>query len=463
MTDSPEISKTSRDMTQGSPGRHIFFFSLPLFASSVFQQLYNVVDSVVVGRYVGENALAGVGTSQPVILLLTSLFAGIGLGASALLSQYYGAGDREKVRQLVHTIYSLFVCIVVPLTVLGIVFSGPMLRLINTPTDGQTFEMAQTYMIIIMAGLLPSFGFNLNAGLLLGVGNSIVPFVSLLVATVLNVGLDILFVGGLGWGTAGAAWATVIAQSVSWIWGIVYINRHYTFMKLKLKFVYHKEIFRAAMKMGLPSGLNQSLFAAGTLVMQGLINRYGTSFVAGFTGASRVETFAFFPIQSFATAVTTFVAQNIGAGKIERAHKGARAGFLMAAAASLAVPALVLPFARETISLFLKEDSSAYAIQSGADYLNRIMPFFFVLSCLWMVNALLRGAGQMMVPMISTLISLLIVRLPLAYWFADEFGASNMYYSFGIGWGVGLVISVGYYLSGRWKKQLFVHAARTLE
>ncbi|MDR3206933.1 MAG: polysaccharide biosynthesis C-terminal domain-containing protein, partial [Oscillospiraceae bacterium] len=227
--DKPEGSqdkpKGTNDMTQGSPWRHILMFSLPLLAGNLLQQLYNLVDTIVVGQGVGGDALAGVGTTAPIIFLITSMFVGVGLGATVLLSQYYGAGDLESLRKLVSSVYSALLPLILIVTVVSLPLTGPVLRLIQVP-DGATFDMSRLYMIIIILGFLGSFGFNLNAGLLQAMGNSMLPFVLLCVSTLVNVALDLLFVLVLGWGVAGAAVATVIAQTLSWLGGMVYINRH---------------------------------------------------------------------------------------------------------------------------------------------------------------------------------------------------------------------------------------------
>ncbi len=446
-------------MTKGRPWRHILIFALPLLAGNVFQQLYNLVDAIIVGQGVGATALAGVGTTSPAIFLITSLFVGIGLGATVLLSQYFGAGDLETLRKLVITVYSLLLPIIVGVTLISLPLVGPLLNLIKVPA-GETFEASRIYMIIIIVGFLGSFGFNLNAGIMQSMGNSVAPFVLLLISTAINIVLDLLFVLVFKWGVPGAAVSTVIAEYFSWIGGTIYINRKYPFLKISLtKFEFHKDLMKRAAKLGLPSGINQSLFSVGVLVMQGLVNTQGTQFMAGFTGANKIDTFAFLPIQSIATAVTTFVAQNMGAGHIDRAKKGLKIGVLMSCGVSAAIAAVVLPLGPFFMRLFIQDANPANvtkAISAGMAYLRGVMPFFAVLALLFMINAMLRGAGQTTVPMVATLVGLWIVRVPVAYWLTDRFGGESMYYSYVIGWVAGIIIAGGYYLTGKWKQKRLV-------
>jgi putative MATE family efflux protein len=458
----PDRPKGTRDMTRGRPWRHILLFSLPLLAGNFLQQLYNLVDTIVVGQGVGGDALAGVGTTAPIIFLITSLFVGVGLGATVLLSQYYGTGDFESLRKLVASVYSALLPLIVVITAVSLPLTGPILRLIQVP-DGATFDMSRLYMIIIILGFLGSFGFNLNAGLLQSMGNSMLPFLLLCVSTLINVALDLLFVLVFGWGVAGAAVATVIAQTLSWLGGTVYINRHYPFLKLSLtRFEFHRKLLGKAVRLGLPSGLNQMLFSVGVLVMQGLVNLQGAQFMAGFAAANKIDLFAFLPVTSVATAITTFVAQNMGVGQIERARKGARAGLAMSVLSSAAVTAIVWPLGSFFMSLFVgasdTPETARQIVDAGLAYLRDVMPFYFLLAVLFAINAVLRGAGEMIVPMISSLAGLWLLRVPVAHWLTGNFGRDSMYYSYAVGWTVGLLISGGYYLSGRWRHRKLIDA-----
>ncbi len=457
VTESEEQAVTS-DMTTGRPGRHILLFSLPLLAGNVLQQLYSMVDGIIVSYANKEAGVAGVGASSPIILVLTSFFVGIGLGASVLMSQYYGAGDYEKVSKLARTINSVLLPVVIPLSLLGILLAGPLRRLTSVP-PGDTFENAKYYMIVILAGLLPSFGFNLNSGILMGLGNSIIPFTLLCVSCALNVVLDLVFVLVFGWGAPGAAGATIISQAVSWIPGTIYINKKYPYMKLKLLQIdVDKPLLKKAIKMGLPTGINQSVFQLGNVFFQNLVNLQGSEFMAGYVAASKIEGFAVLPIQSFATAVTTFVGQNMGRGSLERVRRGVRSGLGLSVAACGLICALVLPFSGTLLGIY---DLGDEARRVGMLYITQVFPFFVLLSLMFIMSAVLRGVGQTMMPMIATLISLCIIRIPVAYIFQGVWGKDTMFFSSAIAWAVGAAMVIAYYLTGRWKTKRLIDTELT--
>ena len=309
-----EKKTTSIDMTSGSPYRLILSFTMPLLLGNIFQQLYNMVDSVVVGNVIGDKALAAaVGTGFHIIFMLSSLFMGIGTGATIMISQFYGARDLEKVNQTVNTIYTALIIGIIPLSLIGIFLSEPLLHMMKVPDDG-TLEMAKTYMIIIFIGVIGNLGFNINAGILQGFGDSRTSLLFLMIATVINIVLDLVLTITIPMGVAGVALATIIAQIVSWLFGVFYINRHYDFIKIRPhKFYFQKELFFQAMRLGIPSGIQQALFSIGIMFMQSLVNSYGSSFMAGFNGANKIDTFAFLPVQSLSNALTTYTGQNIGA------------------------------------------------------------------------------------------------------------------------------------------------------
>ena len=298
-------------MTSGSPYRLILSFTMPLLLGNIFQQLYNMVDSVVVGNVIGDKALAAVGTGFPIIFMLSSLFMGIGTGATIMISQFYGARDLERVNQTVNTIYTALIIGIIPLSLIGIFLSEPLLHMMKVPDDG-TLEMAKTYMIIIFIGVIGNLGFNINAGILQGFGDSRTSLLFLMIATVINIVLDLVLTITIPMGVAGVALATIIAQIVSWLFGVFYINRHYDFISIRPhKFYFQKELFFQAMRLGIPSGIQQALFSIGIMFMQSLVNSYGSSFMAGFNGANKIDTFAFLPVQSLSNALTTYTGQNI--------------------------------------------------------------------------------------------------------------------------------------------------------
>lgn len=441
------------DMTEGNPYKLIFMFSIPLLIGNIFQQLYNMVDSIVVGNYVGENALAAVGTGFPIIFMLSSLFMGIGAGATVMISQFFGARDFDSIKQTVSTIYLGIIVGVIPLTVIGIVISKPLLQLMNVPDDG-TLSMATTYMIVIFAGMICTLGFNINAGILQGLGDSRTSLLFLLIATIVNIALDILFTVVFSWGVFGVALATIIAQLCSWLFGVYFINKHYDFIHINIfKFYFNKSLFMRAMKLGVPIGIQQALFSVGIMVMQGLVNSFGTSFMAGFNGANKIDSFAFMPIQSFTNAVTTYVGQNIGANRIDRVKLGTRAGLVLSVLTSIGIGVLIYPLSGVLMKMF---GQTPEMISSGVTYLHSVLPFFSLLAIWFIYSSVLRGAGESIVPMIASFVGLWFTRIPAAYLLAHFFGKDYIFYSYAIGWLFGIIITYTFYKTGKWKKRCIV-------
>lgn len=435
------------DMTHGNPTKLITTFALPLLMGNVLQQLYNTVDSIVVGQYVGDVALAAVGTGFPIIFMVSSMFMGLGMGATIMISQFYGAQDMARVKKTVDTIYIGMMVGAIPLSILGMIFSGPLLRLIQVPDN--TFPDAHLYMMIIFAGFIGSLGYNVNSGILQGLGDSRTPLIFLAIACLMNIVLDVVFVVVFSWGVAGVAIATIIAQASSWIFGVFYINRKYPELQInprKMKF--DKELFGRILKLGIPAGIQQALFSLGIMLLQSLVNGYGSDFMAGYNGANKLDTFAFMPIQSFATATTTYVGQNIGAGQMERVKQGARAGVKLAVAVGIGASALLVTFGPTLLRMFSNKPE---VIAAGMAYLYRVCPFYFMLGIMFILNGTMRGAGAMMTPMVSSIISQWLARIPSAYILNHYLGRDNMFFCFAIGWAIGLLITVINYLRGGWK------------
>ncbi len=444
--DKDNENKQINTMTEGNAFKIILAFAFPMLIGNVFQQLYNMVDSIVVGNYVGKIALAAVGTGFPIIFLMSALFIGIGIGATILISQFIGAGDIDNVRKTSQTIYTAMILSAIPISIIGIVFCEPILLLINTPPN--VLPMAKQYMVVIFAGMIGSFGFNINAGILQGFGDSKSSLLFLAIATVINIVLDLLFVIVFNWGVRGVAIATIIAQACSWVFGMIYMKRKYEILNFQItKFYFDKEIFKKILKLGLPTGIQQALFSVGIMSMQSIVNGYGSDFMAGFNAANKIDTFAFMPIQSFANAVTTFTGQNIGAGRLDRVHKGTVAAITMSLIIS-ALALVVIPLGPFILKMF---SSDPAVIDAGMIYLSNVMPLFLLLAIVFTLNAVIRGAGESVIPMIGSLISIWLGRIPAAYYIAANIGKEYLFYSYGVGWVLWLLISGPYYLSGRWK------------
>lgn len=438
-----------KNMTEGSPLKLIFAFAVPMLIGNIFQQLYNMVDSIVVGNYVGKIALAAVGTGFPIIFMTVSMFIGIGLGATILISQFYGAGDIDNVKKTSQTIYTAMIVGAIPISVVGIILCGPILNLINVPAD--TFPLAKQYMVIIFIGLIGSIGFNVNAGILQGLGDSMSSLLFLAIACLINIVLDLLFVLKFNLGVAGVAYATIIAQFFSWGFGIIYMRKKYYFLNFSImKFEFDKELFKKILKLGIPSGLQQALFSIGIMSIQSLVNGYGSDFMAGFNAANKIDTFAFMPIQSFANAVTTYVGQNIGAGRMDRVHKGTVSTVIISIVFSVVIGAIIIPLGPSIMRMFNPDTA---VVEAGMVYLRTVVPFFALLAFVFTLNSVMRGAGEAVMPMVGSITSLWIGRIPAAYLLAEYVGRDYMFYSYAIGWIFWLLIALPYYMTGRWKRK----------
>lgn len=441
------------DMTSGSPFRLIILFSLPLIAGNALQQLYNMVDSIVVGRFVSQTALAAVGVAFPVIFLLSSLFMGLGTGAMIMVSQYYGAKDTENLRKTIDTVYTSLIVGAVPLTVISMLFTSPILTLLNVPADA--WNEAYTYLIIVMGGLVGSLGYNLNAGILQGTGDSKTPLLFLIIASVLNIVLDLVLVLVIPLGVAGVAIATITAQFTSWIFGIIYINKKHPDLAIHpLCFRFDFSIFKEIMRLGIPSSIQQAMFSFSVMMMLRLVNGYGSAFAAGYNAANKLDTFAFLPIQSISISATTYTGQNIGAGRLDRVNQGIAAALKMSIAFAL-LSLLLIP-AGPTLMRMFSDDPAVIA--SGTAFLNRIIPFYSLLAVLFVLNSVMRGAGEAVLPMVSTVVSIWLARIPAAYLFAYFFGADNLNFGYAAGWAVGLAITIPYFLSGKWRTKAITRA-----
>ena len=439
--------KGLRNMTVGSPAGHIFYFALPLLAGSFLQQLYNMVDSWVVGNYVGDGALAAVGVGFPVIFMFSSLFMGLSNGGTVVIAQFYGAGKMDRVRDAVDTIYTAFVVSAIPITLLAVFLVKPLLFLLQV--ESGAYDEAWLYLTVVCAGIIGTIGYNLNSGILGGLGNSRTTLLFLSIATVMNILLDLALVLIFDLGVLGVAVATITAQISSWLFGVGYINRRYPDIAIRpFCFRFDRKLFRQIMGIGLPAGIQMSLVAIGSMAVMSKINSYGKEFTAAYNVGSRLDQLAFLPIQSLSNAVTAFVGQNIGAKRLDRARQGIRVTVLSSVVWSITM-LVIIPLGPTLVSFF--SDTPA-VMEAGAVYLKCIMPFYIPFSVMFCLNNAMRGAGESVFPMVDVILSLILLRVPMVYYLADNFGTDYMYYGIGIGWCLGCLLSVAYYFSGRWKR-----------
>jgi putative MATE family efflux protein len=436
-----------KDFTTGNVARHIFNFTLPMLLGNVFQQLYNIVDSIIVGKVLGKEALASVGASFPIIFTLIALLIGIGSGFSVVISQFYGAKDIDRVKRSIDTMYIFLFVTGFLISILGIYFSEDLFRLLQLPEE--LIPEATTYLNIYMAGMILFFGFNGTSSVLRGLGDSKTPLYFLILSSVLNIILDLLFVMVFKWGVAGAAWATVIAQGVAFITALLYLNSTHKIMKFSFaKLRFDKDLFLKSLKIGLPSGLQHTFVAVGMMALLGIVNTFGTDVIAAYTAAGRIDSLAMLPAMNFSQAVSTFVGQNLGANKIERVKQGFKATFIMSNVFCLAMTALIIIFGGDLMRMFTTD---AQVIEIGQNYLIIVSSFYLVFSSMFTIHGVLRGAGDTLIPMFITLFSLWIIRIPAAYLLSDKIGSDGIWWSIPMGWVIGMSFSYIYYRTGRWK------------
>jgi len=340
----------------------------------MFQQLYTFVDQIIVGRVLGKEALASVGASFPILFTLIALIIGIATGGTIVISQFFGARDFKKVKRAIDTIFIVMAVSSVIMTVVGIRFTEDIFRLINLPEE--LMETAVAYFTIYVSGLVVFFGYNSVAAVLRGLGDSITPLYFLVLATVLNIGLDLLFIVKFGWGVQGAALATIIAQGVAFMVAVFYLNSTHELIKFNLReFAFDRGIFKQTLRIGLPTGLQQTFVAVGMLALMRIVNGFGTDVVAAYTAAGRLDSLAIIPSMVFSTALSTFVGQNIGAGKIERVKKGLSRTLLMASAVALGTTALIIVFKTPLMGLFTTDQE---VIRIGGEYLTIVTSFYLL-------------------------------------------------------------------------------------
>lgn len=393
------MNKDKSLMTEGTIWKILVRFAFPLFLGGLFQQLYNTVDSWVVGQYCGDTALAAVSSSGSLCFLLIGFFQGVSLGGGVIISRFYGAQDQEGVDKTIHTLTLFSIVLGIILSILGVKFTPTLLRWMGTPED--VIGNSITYFRIYCMGMMALILYNTATGIFQALGDSKHPLYYLAIASVANVVLDFLFVAGFNWGVAGAALATVLGQMISAVIAFIHLMSGKFIVKIELKkLAFDKAILKEIFVQGLPSGIQNSVIAIANVVVQSNINAFGNFAMAGCGSYSKVEGFVFLPIMSLTMAITTFVSQNLGAGNRERAKAGARQGTAIAVVFSEIIGVIVFVFAPQLIGLFSNTPS---VIEFGIRQARVISLFYCVLSLSHCCASILRGAGRAMVPMIIML------------------------------------------------------------
>ncbi len=443
-----------KELTSGNEGRLIFNFAMPMLLGNLFQQLYNIVDTIIVGNILGKEALAAVGASFPIVFTLISLIIGVASGGTIVIAQFFGAGDHNNVKKAIHTMYIFLTIASVVLTLIGIPLTDEIFRLIRLPEE--IMPEATTYLSIYLSGLLAFFGFNATSAILRGLGDSKTPLYFLMISTLFNIGFDLLFIIVFEWGIAGAAVATVISQAGAFLTAVIYLHRNHKLIDFNLpNWVFDRKIFWQSLRIGLPTGFQHTFVSLGMMAIMAIVNTFGTNVIAGYAAAIRIDSLAILPAMNFSAALATFVGQNIGAGRSDRIKRGLIATLLMSSAVSLIVIAVVILLKYQLMGMFTKD---LEVIRIGGEYLVIVSSFYLLFTSMFMINGVLRGAGDTLIPMFITLASLWIVRIPFAWIFSRSMGETGIWWSVPAGWGIGLVLSYFYYLTGRWKTMAVVKA-----
>lgn len=444
-----------KNLTEGKPLKLLFFFSLPMLMGNLFQQLYNMVDSMVVGNFVGADALAAVGASFPVVFLSVALAAGLSMGCNVVISQLFGAGRIREMKTTISTaLIGQFVMSLV-IMLIGELIAPTILRLLKTPENIMADSLV--YLQIYFGGAVFLFIYNTLNGIFNALGDSKTPLFFLIISTLTNIVLDLTFVIKFQMGVAGVAWATLIAQGICAI--LSFITMMHRITKLVdepghenegKRPMFHFSAVQRIARIGVPSMVQQSIVSVSMLMMQGLVNSYGSIYIAGYTAATKIDSLAMMPNMNFSNAMSSYTAQNIGAGKMDRVKEGYKANMFMVIIFSIIITSTIFLFGPALINLFMDSSANVEVLQHGMSYMKIVSTFYILMGVMFTSNGLLRGAGDMKFFMASSLFNLL-ARLIVAYTLSRYIGSIAIAVSIPIGWLVGGGISFLRFKSGKWK------------
>ncbi len=439
----------NKDLTVGDPAKVLWKFCLPLFGSIIFQQLYNIADSFVAGKFIGENALAAVGNSYEITLIFIAFAFGCNIGCSVIVSQLFGAKKLGEMKTAVYTTFVSSAVLCALLMLFGTLGCDGMLRLINTPEN--VFADSKLYLDIYIMGLPFVFFYNVATGIFSALGDSKTPFIFLAASSTSNIFMDILFVTAFKMGVAGVAWATFLCQGVSCVLAVLFVLRRLKSVETEEKSAFFSfPLFCRIAVIAVPSILQQSFISVGNIVIQGVINSFGSSVMAGYSASVKLNNLVITSLTTLGNGISNYTAQNIGAGKMERVRDGFRAGLKLVWLLCLPIVALYLLGGRMLVNIFMNEPSEA-AMASGVQFLRIVSPFYFVVSCKLVSDGVLRGAGLMKEFMAATFTDL-ILRVGLAIALSKALGVVGIWCAWPIGWSIAMVLSVIFYRRGPWEK-----------
>ena len=437
------------DMLHQTPGMAMLIFAVPMILGNLFQQLYNIMDSVIVGRYVGEEALAAVGASYSITNVFIAIAIGGGIGSSVITSQLLGAGHYRKMKSAVSTTLINFLGLGIVLAVAGLLLNDSILRWMNTPDN--VFVDAAIYLRIYFLGLPFLFMYNVQASVFNSMGDSVTPLILLIFSSLLNVVLDLYFVLALDMAVAGVAIATLIAQGLSAILSFAVLLRKLRGYQSDGRFLFYDlETVPGMLKIALPSTIQQSIVNIGMLLVQSVVNGFGSSVMAGYAAGTRIESICIVPMLAIGNAMSTFTAQNIGAGQVKRVTKGYRSCYLMIGAAAMGICVLMQLFGAVFVRAFMGQEAGPVAVETGLNYVIFISFFYVFIGLKTTTDGLLRGAGDVFVFTLANLVNLSI-RVFVAFRFAPVWGVQAVWWAIPMGWSANYLISLIRYLTGKWK------------
>ena len=435
------------DMTQGSIMKLVILFALPICVGNILQQLYNTVDTMIVGNFCDSQSLAAVGTSAQPVEVLLCIFLGLGTGVSILVSQAVGAGNQDKLKSVVATAISFLYICAIPLSVMGLLIGPLVLKIMQVPAD--TFDLASTYVQIIFMGTLGNMGYNMNAGILRGVGDSRSSLIFLVISCVINIVLDLFFIVVCKMGVSGAALATIIAMYCSWVFSIVYIRKKYpeiAFTFLPRRF--EKSVLKEVVEVGLPLGLNNSLYSLGHIMMQSLINAQGSSFMAACSIAMKITGLSNVAITSFSQAATTFAGQNLGAENYGRLKKGALRIPLFSGAVTCTAGLFFLTICRPILDMFTNDPE---VLSLAVRYIHVVLPFTWMYAVFNGIICFVNGIGEVRYPTVVNVLMLWAVRIPTAIFIARFIDGQLVMASVPVSFCFGMLCMLAFFLTKKWK------------
>ena len=442
------------NMTEGNPFKTIFFFAVPMIISNLFQQFYNVIDTLIVGKRLGQDALAAVGSASSITAVFVQLATGLALGGGIVISQYFGAGKSDRIRLCATTSACFSTAVGLISTILMWIYSEPLLVYVNTPVD--IVPLGVDYLRFYFLGSVPIFLYNALSSVYTALGNSKTPLKFLIISSVINVVLDLVFIVNFHWGVAGAAAATAISQLVAMGLALKDMPRLLAVFPKpvagKYAAFFDGKLLLTMLRFALPSAIQQSIVSVGSVVVQATINSFGSAVMAGTAAASKVINLAIAIPINYANAYSGFVGQNMGAKKVERIWPGLRASILCCGAVSLGMTALFEIFAEPIIRMFLSETEAdvAQALAVGSEYLRVVGACLIVFAAYMLVKATFKGSGDMSWFILTTLLSF-VIRLVVTVGFAGRFGVDVIWWGFNLGWIISLLLAIGRYVQGGWK------------